>query len=365
MSTFIELWGERNKTIMRDIEELLSKEKKEDVRLFITKEGLDYERNFNILFVEIFQSSLSGLMNKVNSMQEKLMSLDFTEEEEKRILSFEEITEVQKNRIGEIFSEIKFRLKQLKKIGEEISKYYVELHSITDYENNEEKVHDEKDSENVIEIGKSENGTQIDVLSRLVGCFVFSLYAYMDVYCVSLFQSIICCSSPESLFDVYDQLNKATNPRRSVEALLKTICILYDEDENVILNLVNQRVNSIIEWKERYDSFKTFIKIRNKIAHRQPFLDIEELKMKFPKLSKKIEIEIKEQTLEYEKFLNSQPIRISIAEDMMRSFWDNVINLIYLKKIGFESSIYLALIDRLVYDFLNDINCFEENNDLE
>jgi len=49
----------------------------------------------------------------------------------------------------------------------------------------------------------------------------------------------------------------------------------------------------------------------------------------------------------------------------MRSFWDNVINLIYLKKIGFESSIYLALIDRLVYDFLNDINCFEENNDLE
>jgi hypothetical protein len=363
MSTFTELWKERSKAIMKEIDEFLIVEKKDEVYLFLTEDGLDFEENFNILFVEIFQSSLSALMNKFENMQDKLMSFEFVVDEEEKILSSEELTEEQRKRTINIFSKIKEGIKQTEKVGKEISELYAELHSLTDDENNDSEEKGEENQNNNNEMKKEENEIQLDVLSRLIGCFVFSLYAYMDVYCMSLFQSIICCCSPENLFDVYERLHTASNPKKSVEALLKIISILNDEEEKEVLNIVNQRVNSITEWKERYESFKDFIKIRNKIAHKKPILDIEELKKKFPKLTEKTEEKIKEETLKFEEALSSQLIRISIADSIVKSFWENFVNLIYLREIGFESSIYLALIDRLIHEFLNDIGCFEENDE--
>jgi len=362
MSTFVEFWKERNIKAMKDIEYIL--EEKKEMVLFLTEEGLEFEENFHILFVEIFQSSFSGLMDKFNNMQEKIMSIEYIEGEEEKILKNEKLTPDQKAKAVEILSEIKTRLNQVNKIGEEVPRLYAELHFILDIEGIEKKDKEIEEKEEVANL-QEKNDLKLNIISRLIGCFVFSLYAYMDIYCMSLFQSIICCCPPEMLFDVYGQLQNATNPIRSVESLLKTISILSGEEEKEILKIVNQRVNSIAEWKERYNSFSTFIKIRNTVAHKQPFLDVDVLKEIFPKITKRIEEEMDENSLKLDDIMTGESVRLSIADDIIQALWENVVNMLYIREIGFESTKYLALIDRLVFGFLDDIKCFEEIEETE
>ena len=96
MSTFAEFWKKRNENAMKDIEAILKKEK--EIVLFLTEEGQEFEDNFHILFAEIFQSSLSGLVDNFRTMQEKIMTIEYVEEEEEKILKSEKLTENQKNK---------------------------------------------------------------------------------------------------------------------------------------------------------------------------------------------------------------------------------------------------------------------------
>ena len=235
MNPFTELWKGRCIKIMENIDEISTRGDKENVvELFVTEDGIVFEDNFHILFVEILQASFTSLSNAFAKIQDEVFSLKYVTNEEQRILNSPNLDSNQKERIQTIFAEIKEGVKQIESLGRKIPELYAELHSINESSITNNKPSSEHVEEKKPDVEEAEE-KKINILSRLIGCFVFSLYAYMDIYCMAIFQSIISCCSPENLFDVYSKLKSATNPMRNQKQWSSVISVVSNL-RNVLLD---------------------------------------------------------------------------------------------------------------------------------
>ncbi len=348
---------------MDDIDVVL-KESGGDNYIFCTEDGIVFEENSNILFVELFQASMSALMEDVQAMQEKIVSIEYLESEEKKILTLETLTPEQTDKAKKIFTDIKNRIKTINSNSKEVVDLYQELSSVNIKDNNnitKPKIDDNSSTKKETN-NENTDKLKLNVLSRLIACFVLSLYTYMDVYCMSLFQTLICCSNPEDLFDIYDQLREARNPIKSVESILVILSLSNNKKEKTLLNIVNQRINSIPHWKKRKEAFETFKIVRNRVAHREPLLSIEDFKQKFPDFPE-IDKEISKGKEEFEKILNTPHIFLSFAKEFMQKISEIMTIMMIVRAVGSESYTYLALIDRLVFEYLQDNECLPEEID--
>jgi hypothetical protein len=252
------------------------------LNFFRTNFGQEFEENYDDLLVfSGVVSILPGLMNTVEFFLRGLFQGDIFAKAEKMIT--EDTTKSLEEKNNEI------------KLIDEQKKYFQSLFSARKHENEllpdkslDTDAVDKTDQNQAItneeqvqaatqeDMSKVFDGWQkLKLLQRITAYFTLTLYAYIDVYSVSLFQHVVARIEPEELYDYLLDFNVKKNPEKQINHVLKKIGL-------------SQALGTLLadcSWKIYKKELRALIDIRNIIAHRKPMTDIAEIREKFPKSS--------------------------------------------------------------------------------
>lgn len=204
-------------------------------------------------------------------------------------------------------------------------------------ENAEKKEQEEEGFEDVI--------NKLKPISRMIDYFILTLYAYFDVYSMSLFQETISKIQIEKIYGVMESIRQFRNPKETIQKLLQ--CLITNK--GIKLSNVLEKVLKEADWGNTYNVLDTFKELRDKIAHRKPLTSPTILKEEF-----KIEKQIAER--KYKKaYKNFQ--KQKIPEELKELFYSVLKELeifILVGELGRSVFRYVFCVDNLVYSyFLN------------
>lgn len=172
------------------------------------------------------------------------------------------------------------------------------------------------------------------ILNIINSYYFLALYAYIDLYSMSLYKFIISQLEEDELYETVIGFNAMENPSKRIWSIKKTLNVIDDEKFD---ELRNGRT-----WKE---SFEMLIELRNFIAHRDPKLRISLLEERFPRaLKSKAKKQIKK-VFNHQAFIQLDNQVLSKIKEITESY---LLTLFLLKEIGKECYGYLALIDNLI-----------------
>ncbi|MCK4878019.1 MAG: hypothetical protein KAT03_10550, partial [Candidatus Heimdallarchaeota archaeon] len=314
---------------------------------------MDFENNFVMLSHFLIPFMQFPLTLQLSRTIEDTPINEFLKTSEKAIDLAQNINDEQKKMGKRLLNEISERFDQLFTLFPENKPKEVKINK------------ENQSSTDTIDTNNSEQKEIIEMqgIPRLLACFVFSLYTYMDIYCMSVIQSLICCSLPENLYGIYEQLRSASNPEDSVNIILRSISLLYELEKKELPGIMRECLKESHEWRNRKEFFSDYKKLRDRIAHREPVLYIEELEKKTANLSENGKNRIER----YKSDMFGKENLDKIPEDFLKlivePFYGNIVNLIIAMEIGIECITYLALIDRIVYFFREDFECLEEEEE--
>ena len=292
----------------KDIEKLRSKiisDKKDpnqDFEDFKTDSGKDFEQNlqdlsdfmYSILFKPIF------LTNELTLWRFFKETLEFVFNSSFKILENKNIT---KNEINEIKqSIIKLSQYDLNKILKNRS---VDENSFSD----------------------------VNLYDHMISHYIISLYAYLDLSSMSLYQLVVSKMSEDEIFEVVNSFKPRENPKKRINNILKNLYFLTKRE---LKNLFQSTT-----WETNIDKL---IELRDEIAHKKPLTKIQTLYERFPQNLKEsqsfVKKELKKSKSEMKAFFETMKERMELLFTLM--------------SIGEEYLCYLLMIDIIVYSHLKN-----------
>ncbi|MHA1221673.1 MAG: hypothetical protein ACTSP3_00165 [Candidatus Heimdallarchaeaceae archaeon] len=208
--------------------------------------------------------------------------------------------------------------------------------------------------------------SDFQIISRMTEYYILKLYAYFDIYSMSLFQYIISTIETDVIFDVLSKVTKTSNPLRVVEALLKSFNVEetdFFDPKHQNVTLYTELIESISKTNWEYDLFyvENFIKFRNIIAHRKKLASLKELEKRFPKQVKsannrlKSELQNVKKTEDFQKILDffvdmGLEKRVLVEIDTLL---EDLKYFLTIREIGTSCYRYILLIDNIIYLFFN------------
>ena len=174
-------------------------------------------------------------------------------------------------------------------------------------------------------------------LNQINSYYFLALYAYIDLYSMSIYKYVISNLEEEQLFDIVINFNAMDNPTKRIGCIKKT------------LNLINEtRFNKLLRGRTWKESIEKLIELRNFLAHRDPILRKSLLEEKFPKTVKTKALKQTKKVFQQEAFNN---LNNHVLTKIRKIIEPNLLILFMLIEIGKDCYGYLALIDTLFDDY--------------
>lgn len=172
------------------------------------------------------------------------------------------------------------------------------------------------------------------ILNIINSYYFLALYAYIDLYSMSLYKFVISQLEEDELFETVKGFNAMENPGKRIWSIKKTLNVIEDKKFD---ELRKSRT-----WKE---SFEILIKLRDFIAHRDPKLRVSLLEEKFSSTIKtKAKKQIKK-AFDHQAFIKLDDRVLSKIKEIIEPY---LLILFLLLEIGKDCYGYLALIDNLI-----------------
>ncbi|MCK5158934.1 MAG: hypothetical protein KAR08_07245 [Candidatus Heimdallarchaeota archaeon] len=203
--------------------------------------------------------------------------------------------------------------------------------------------------------------SDLRIINRMTEYYILKLYAYLEIYSISLFQHIISNIETDIIFDVLSKIPRTSNPISMIEALLKSFIIEEKRDlkyKQRNKTLYSELIEQITKTAWEYDFYyvEEFIKFRNIIAHRKKLASHDEFEKTFPNQVKsaneRLNLEVKniKKSDEFIKIRNFF-VHMGIEEFVLKELHDlfeDMKFLLTIDEIGKSCFRYILLIDNII-----------------
>jgi len=180
-----------------------------------------------------------------------------------------------------------------------------------------------------------ENLDVLNITDRMNGYFVLSLYAYLEMYVMSLIQAVLSKLEPGDIYSGLREFRYTNNPMDGIKGVIK---LLGDQAKQDFTHLIKQD-----SYYQNYkDAFEKLHEIRNKVAHKQPIASYNELMNTFPYLQKSLKEMIAEMNTSY------QDIGLPLADDLFKGMVNSIGPAMILVELSKFCLKYLIIVESFV-----------------
>ena len=319
---------------------------------FVTEFGIDFHDNYIeltqfALFANFMETAIGFVRVETKDFLSKdsnFFSLDPITEYHKKLIEKTKMSEEQRNKVQ---NQIKKIEKEYRKYQEKFQQDFKDLDELfpTKKSNTEDQVI--KSEEELNQYGTDYFLKQIP--RKIFSNFILELYAYIDIYTMSLIQFVINIISTENVFNFIKNILKEralSNPKDAIKYILGFLRL----ESNKKVSKMLEEMQEPREWSIDDEALSFFIDIRHIFAHKNPFLEIDEMMemQKFHRYKPIIEKEKEKIKLE------EQDVVLEPLEKLVFYMKKMMPYLVFIKELGFSCYRYLCIIDNLIteyYDF--------------
>jgi hypothetical protein len=194
----------------------------------------------------------------------------------------------------------------------------------------------EKEEEEVFSIPP-----ELKMLERSISYFILALYSYFDVYTKYLIRDVTSVYDVDQFYKLFDNM-RFSNPNETLKEFLSKI-----KDNNVSLNSKVREKLEKYSWQIYQNESVLLSNIRNKVAHRDPIIDIDIILNEFGNLKRRID----ERAKNLQKSMKIDP-GFEFVENIISFLMNGFKNIFLVQEIGNSLYRYLLIVDHVVYNYL-------------
>lgn len=180
---------------------------------------------------------------------------------------------------------------------------------------------------------------------RVFSYFITTLYALINVYTMSLIQFVINSMSSEQIYDFINNFRITSNHKENIKYILDFFKMKRNEKLAKITKNIDEKAN----WTQDLEAVESFIALRHIFAHKNPFLEMNEMMGmdKFSKYKKRADEKVR-------KFKNEQKeseIKVDLLRPLLDKFSEILPYTVFIKELGFSCYRYLCVVDNIIAEY--------------
>lgn len=178
------------------------------------------------------------------------------------------------------------------------------------------------------------------VIARLNSYYFLALYAYLDLYSLSIYKLIISELDETKIFKLMKNFRVLSNPLAKISQIKRSL--------NLVVKYELNKESKIESWEKDFDKF---INQRHSIAHRDPVVEILSLDAEYQEIVKKAK---EKSTTKIDELFQDFKSQKEVYAKIANIFGDILQTLYILMEFGASCFKYLALIDIVVDDYIRN-----------